>query len=126
MTSLFAAGRFLVKKRCGGYDRRMSGFAKFILASALLTGLVYAVFFVDFGGKTIYRHVVGITHTSEARTLGTEVETKIGGAARDVSRRISTTIAAKPKAAAAGAAPLDSHTDEDREALRKLVHEKNK
>jgi sensor domain CHASE-containing protein len=104
----------------------MSGLARFLIASALLTGLVYAVFFVDFGGKTIYRHVVGITRTSEARTLGTEVEHKIDGAARNVSRKISSTVAVKPKPAAADTAPLDSHTDKDREALRRLLHEKNK
>lgn len=104
----------------------MAGFIKFLLASAFLTGLVYAVFFVDFGGKTIYRHVVGITRTDEARTLGTEVENKIGGAAHNVSRKVSTRVAERPGSGGAKAAPLDSHTDRDREALRKLLHEKNK
>jgi len=98
------------------------------IAVACAAGIAYFAFFVPLGRLTLYQHLVGISHTDEARQLGGEIES----AARDLGEGVASKVpevidGAKRRAADSEplSAPLSTVSDEDRAALDALVREKS-
>ena len=50
--------------------------------------MAYFTFFVPLGEKTLYQHMVGISETSEAKKLGSELEKKAEDVADEVIERV--------------------------------------
>jgi hypothetical protein len=60
----------------------------------VLWGVVlYSMFFVNLGTRTLSAHIVRILGTPEARECGAEIVSTLGAATNAVSRRISGAIA---------------------------------
>jgi hypothetical protein len=70
----------------------MVGLVKSCITLAIIAGIAYLVFFVSFGEKTLYQHMVGITETKEAKTLGNEVEKKYKKTKKKVTREVKDQI----------------------------------
>jgi hypothetical protein len=98
---------------------------KVLLLLSGLAGIVFVGFFVRFGEMTIYEHLVGISHTEEARALGGEIEKKAEAVAREVEDQIPALIPGKRKTPpAADAGPLADIPQQDRQALEALLRSK--
>jgi hypothetical protein len=66
----------------------MVSLVKSCITLAIIAAIAYLVFFVSFGDKTLYRHMVGISQTKEAKNLGNEVEKKYKKTKKTVTREI--------------------------------------
>jgi hypothetical protein len=99
---------------------------KVLLLLAGLAGLAFLVFFVQFGDKTLHEHLVGISHTDEARALGGEIEKKADAVAKEVKEKVPDLISqvTPPGPAPADAGPLSDIPREDRKALDALLRSK--
>jgi hypothetical protein len=117
---------------------------KWLFTLALLAGLVYVGFYVPFGKKTLYDHLVGISKTREAKTLGVEVDKKYKKTKKKLTKEIKKKVSdisddasktAKPVTKAAKKAgksiteSLDSdkpaeHSKKDQNALKELFKDK--
>jgi len=97
---------------------------KWLIVLACLAGLAYFAFFVPLGERTLYRHIVGISETDEARELKEELSKKAQGVKDDVTSKLPTLgappAAGAPEAGKAGA-PLSEQSDADKRALRELL-----
>jgi hypothetical protein len=70
----------------------MGSLIKSCITLAIVAGIAYLVFFVSFGDKTLYQHMVGISKTRAAKTLGNEVEKKYKKTKKKVTREIKDQI----------------------------------
>jgi hypothetical protein len=126
----------------------MGSLIKSCITLAIIAGIAYLVFFVSFGDKTLYQHMVGISETREAKTLGNEVEKKYKKTKKKVTREIKDQIkelAADEKKASSNASLTGAndksgagdtaeenaendeqaeHSDNDRQALKRLFKNK--
>jgi hypothetical protein len=96
----------------------MLGFFKTIAVLAALAALAYFAFFVPLGDRTLYRHLVGISQTDEAKALKDGLKEKASVLKADVVSKL-------PTAPPAGA-PLSHETDADKRALEKLLERAEK
>jgi hypothetical protein len=100
---------------------------KFILGLLTVCLLAYVAFFVSFGNKTLYQHLVGISKTKEAKVLGREVEKKVEHTAEDISHTIKEKV---PKMVESVYRQEEKDTlgkepaKEDKQALKKLIRAK--
>jgi hypothetical protein len=126
----------------------MGSLIKSCITLAIIAGIAYLVFFVSFGDKTLYQHMVGISETREAKTLGNEVEKKYKKTKKKVTREIKDQIkdlAADEKKSSSSASLTGAqdksgaddtaeenaekdeqaeHSDNDRQALKRLFKQK--
>lgn len=126
----------------------MVGLFKSLFTLAVIAGILYLVFFVTFGDKTLYQHMVGISETREAKTLGHEVEKKFRKTKKEVRRELKNQLKEftadddRPAGKAASRSEPDpvehdgpsgkhaetekeaEHSNEDRQALKQLFTQK--
>jgi ABC-type sugar transport system substrate-binding protein len=126
----------------------MGSLIKSCITLAIIAGIAYLVFFVSFGDKTLYQHMVGISETKEAKTLGNEVGKKYKKTKKKVTREIKDQIKeltvdekkSSSKASSTGAQDKNrddnpteesakegeqaEHSDNDRQALKRLFKNK--
>lgn len=75
----------------------------------VLAALLYALFFVPLGKRTLYEHFTRIAATPEAKELGAEVETAVESAKQRARDRV-----VDPEDELAGLPPEDPSTDHKR------------
>jgi hypothetical protein len=123
----------------------MGSLLKSCITLVIIAVIAYLVFFVSFGDKTLYQHVVGISETKEAKILGTEVGKKYKKTKKKVTREIKGQIneftadekKSSSKTSSRGTPNNDGdddgpeektqkaeHTDNDRRALKRLFKQK--
>jgi len=98
---------------------------KLAIVLVVLAGVGYVTFFVPLGEHTLYQHLVGISQTEEAQELGAEIEKKAENVKQEVAAKVPDLVAPAASPQADGQ-PLGDISGQDRAALDKLLHEKNK
>ncbi|MCP4602221.1 MAG: hypothetical protein GY847_17175 [Proteobacteria bacterium] len=107
---------------------------KSVIVLVVIVGIGYFIFVVPLGTKTLYRHVVGISETEEAKELKIEIEKKVKETAKEISaelkQRTSDLSEAKkepvPDAAKEVKSEAVEHSKKDREALDSLLENKDR
>jgi hypothetical protein len=102
----------------------MFGFIKGIVVLALLAALGYFAFFVQIGDRTLYRHLVGISQTDEAKALKDGLSDKASDIKNDVISKLPADRREKREAKTGSRderAPLSEQTDADKHALKRLL-----
>jgi hypothetical protein len=115
----------------------MKTLIKLLVALVVVAGIAYFTFFIPLGSKTLYRHLVGISKTDEAKALEVELEKKVKTTAKNVSKELKTRASELAEVKDKIVSGIDEsdeqepaakdmeHSKEDRKALKDLVEEKD-
>jgi hypothetical protein len=94
------------------------------LALVFLALFAYLTFFVDFGEKTLYEHLGGISETPEAQQLKDEIAIKVDQTKAEVSQEVvrAAGILEENAITPLPESPGAAITEEERQALEELIH----
>jgi hypothetical protein len=104
---------------------------KLTLFLAVLLGGVYLMLGIQFGDKTLYEHLSGISKTDEAETLKSEIGKKIDGAKQDLKKKASSLALEEldemrgEKTAKGSTGSSGEPSDADPKALSAVISKKN-
>ena len=100
----------------------MFSLIKGAIALVVVAAVAYFSYFVPLGELTLWEHMVGISHTSEAQALGDALGAEAEAAAKEVSRRVAEAARSRDGRGqgdrADGGAPISA---DDRRAIEQLI-----